>query len=474
MMQSKIDPALTEQDLVVLNNLFADIKERQEESPSDKNANHSSEAGDDSTQAAIARLQALNDPESPDFEPTVFSSWDSKDIPAIVNEYAVKPYARWAAHIVRHPTDVVFLTHIILYLAVNIPSAIGLFYRFTYWHGVLHVLFTFWCTGPYTLMMHNHIHNNGVLTKQWAWFDLVFPYLTEPLFGHTWDSYYYHHIKHHHVEANGPDDLSTTIRYQRDDVWHFLHYVGRFVLFIWLELPLYFLRKNKPQLALRALVSELASYAFMAYMATAVNFRASVFVFLIPFALLRLGLMIGNWGQHALVDEVEPDSDFRSSITLVDVPSNRFCFNDGYHTAHHLNPRRHWRDQPVHFLQSKRAYSDGRALVFHNIDYLMMTLKLLQRDYPYLAQRLVPIGPEQMAMSQSEIAALLRTKTRQFSEEEIRAKFRSAAPAATHRDAVDKQSFWRRSTALLHSVYAPLAAVQPPSIAMAAGAKKSL
>ena len=30
--------------------------------------------------------------------------------------------------------------------------------------------------------------------------------------------------------------------------------------------------------------------------------------------------MIGNWGQHALVDEVEPDSDFRSSITLVDVP----------------------------------------------------------------------------------------------------------------------------------------------------------
>ena len=103
-------------------------------------------------------------------------------------------------------------------------------------------------------------------------------------------------------------------------------------------------------------------------MATRVNFHATLFVLLIPFAQLRLGLMIGNWGQHALVDEVDPDSDFRSSITLLDVPSNRFCFNDGYHTAHHLNPRRHWREHPVHFLQSKEAYSNGRALVFHNID----------------------------------------------------------------------------------------------------------
>ena len=30
--------------------------------------------------------------------------------------------------------------------------------------------------------------------------------------------------------------------------------------------------------------------------------------------------MIGNWGQHALVDDLEPNSDFRSSITLIDVP----------------------------------------------------------------------------------------------------------------------------------------------------------
>ena len=44
-------------------------------------------------------------------------------------------------------------------------------------------------------------------------------------------------------------------------------------------------------------------------------------------------MMMGNWGQHAFVDEDAPDSDLRSSITVIDVPSNRLSFNDGYHTV---------------------------------------------------------------------------------------------------------------------------------------------
>lgn len=114
--------------------------------------------------------------------------------------------------------------------------------------------------------------------------------------------------------------------------------------------------------------------------------------------------------------------------------SNRFCFNDGYHTGHHLNPRRHWRDQPVHFLESKAAYRDGRALVFHNIDYLMMTLKLMQKDYMYLANCLVPMG-DQIGKSQEELADMLRTKTRRFTEEEIRAKFKAPVSAADRKAA---------------------------------------
>jgi hypothetical protein len=53
----------------------------------------------------------------------------------------------------------------------------------------------------------------------------------------------------------------------------------------------------------------------------------------------------------------------------------------------------------------------------------MMTVKLMQKDYLYLAKCLVPIGEEQIRMSLEEKAEMLRSKTRKFSEEEIRAKY---------------------------------------------------
>lgn len=52
-----------------------------------------------------------------------------------------------------------------------------------------------------------------------------------------------------------------------------------------------------------------------------------------------------------------------------------------------------------------------------------MTYRLLRKDYKYLAEHLVPIG-EQTRMSTLELAAMLQTKTKKFSEEEIRSKFK--------------------------------------------------
>lgn len=102
--------------------------------------------------------------------------------------------------------------------------------------------------------------------------------------------------------------------------------------------------------------------------------------------------------------------------------SNRYCYNDGYHTSHHLNPRRHWRHHPVAFLRQKETYAAEKALVFHDIDYLMITVRLLMKDYAHLARCLVPIG-EQMDMTLEERAVMLRRHTRRFSEAEIAEKF---------------------------------------------------
>ncbi|KAM0273578.1 hypothetical protein ACHAQH_008241 [Verticillium albo-atrum] len=433
------DPRLTKADALVLQRLAAscgaEVPEKAQalETGLKERITFSSESEEDGPpehalpnsldEDTIEALNALNDPSDPGFEPTVFNGIDLSDIklPRMLDTWLLRPYIRMARSVVRVETDVVMLTHLLLYFATSVPSAAILFWNFTWIHGLFHFVMQVSYMGAYTLLMHQHIHMRGVLQKRFAIFDALFPYVLDPLMGHTWNSYYYHHVKHHHVEGNGPDDLSSTIRYQRDNVYHFLYYVGRFLFFVWLDLPLYFLRKGRTALAIKMTFWEFGSYAthFCLYR---LNPRASLLVLLLPMLLLRLALMVGNWGQHAFVDHNEPASDYRSSITLIDVPSNRHSFNDGYHTSHHLNPLRHWREHPVSFMKAKEVYASQEALVFHNIDYIMITVRLLIKDYLSLAKCMVPIGA-QASTSIEERIALLKSHTQQFTEVEISTKF---------------------------------------------------
>ena len=100
----------------------------------------------------------------------------------------------------------------------------------------------------------------------------------------------------HHTEGNGPGDLSSTIRYQRDSPYHFFLYLVRFIFLISLELPLYFWRKGQKTFAVKAAVWDWSSYALI-LLGLLHNVRAATFCLLLPFVILRIGLMIGNWGQ---------------------------------------------------------------------------------------------------------------------------------------------------------------------------------
>ncbi|KAI9743655.1 MAG: hypothetical protein M1818_002971 [Claussenomyces sp. TS43310] len=389
-------------------NATEDVREKQVEEGSKED-----DCDDDTT--SIELLTKLAE------QTTVFTMWDLDQIEKGIRNSLVQPYISWASSIVRYPTDIVFLTHILIYTFTLPLSAARLFYKFSWIHGILHLLFEVWCAGAWTLLMHNHIHNNGLLAKKYAWIDRSFPYLLGPLLGHTWDSYYYHHVKHHHVENNGPGDLSSTIQYQRDSPFDFLMYEARFLALAWIELPIYFFRKRQWITGLKSLSTECSSLCLIFVLAR-LNFRPALFTFILPLTIMRIAMMVGNWGQHCLVDELDPNCDFRSSITLIDEASNRHCFNDGYHTSHHLNARRHWSKHPVRFLQSKKRYAVEGALTFKNIDYMMVTIKVLQKDYDYLARCLVPMGA-QIRMTHQEKMDMLRSKTRKFSAEEIKAKW---------------------------------------------------
>lgn len=76
-------------------------------------------------------------------------------------------------------------------------------------------------------------------------------------------------------------------------------------------------------------------------------------------------------------------------------------------------------------MKSKELYAVQKALVFHNIDYLMITVRLLMKDYRTLARCMIPIGEEQMSMSIEDRMALLRSHTQKFTEKEIQDKFKA-------------------------------------------------
>lgn len=300
------DAFFTPADRIVLEVLYRDLN-----SPSPQDATPD--------EAALRLLTSLNNPQHPNFQPTIFASWDlSLQSPRNIPEWFLQRYVSWARTVVRHQTDVVFVSHLIIYFLTIVPSAVYLFHHFTWLHAAVHLPYTLWCAGAFTLVMHNHIHNNGILAPGWKWFDYCFPYLLEPLMGHTWNSYYYHHIKAHHVESNGPSDPSSTLRYQRDSILHFLHYLFRFLVLGWWDLGSYFWGKGRRGLAVKAVGWNFLDFAAIVALARW-KLAPTITVFILPMCFLRVGLMAGNWGQHAFVDDLEPDSDFRSSITVIDV-----------------------------------------------------------------------------------------------------------------------------------------------------------
>ncbi|OJZ80319.1 hypothetical protein ASPFODRAFT_85922 [Aspergillus luchuensis CBS 106.47] len=304
------------------------------------------------------------------FEPTVFTTLDLKSlqVPGIVGR--------------------ILNPHIILYLLTPVPSALYLFYRFTPTRALLHWLLEIYSCGPFTLMLHNHIHNDGLLNHRYLWMDSSFPHILGPLMGHTRNSYYYHRVKHHHVENNGSEDLSSTIRYQRDNLLDILVY-----------------------LASHSFLSEICSICCILCLSR-YKFHATLVTLISPLVQTRIGMVVGNWGQHAFIDRSQPTYNYRSSITLIDAQSNRHCFNDGYHTSHHLNPRRHWREHPLAFLKARVKYQSQDALVFQNIDFFRITFHLT-RKYCNQTRR-----------SKLELASMLKERTRRFTENEIDIKFR--------------------------------------------------
>ena len=286
-----------------------------------------------------------------------------------------------------------------------IPSAIVLFLHFTWIHAAIHsvILFGF-CVDRFTLTLHNTSHR-PLFKSEWP--NYFIPVVLGPFIGQSPFAYYAHHVGMHHPEENMWEDDSTTLPFKRDRVDHFLHYFLRFFFLGIFNVNAYLLRKNRKKLAIRCMVGEAS---FVAIVGTLLYFKTlpALVVFAFPFFMIRLMMMMGNWGQHAFVDENDPTNPYRSTITCIESRYNRRAFNDGYHIGHHLSAKMHWTDLPVEFEKNKAKYAAEGAIIFRGVDFFIVTVLLLTRQYKKLASCYVPLDGKEH--TEEEIIALLKSR----------------------------------------------------------------
>ncbi|MGZ4053873.1 MAG: fatty acid desaturase family protein [Bacteroidia bacterium] len=309
--------------------------------------------------------------------------------------------------------DMAFIRLCALICLTTIPFAIYLFIpgNFHWWLILIYYGYNFgFITGSFILMLHLTSHR-PLFKKEYKFMNNFIPWVIGPFFGETPESYFAHHLGMHHAENNMPEDLSSTMKFQRDSFKDFMKYYFDFIIFGIVGLAKYLKRKNRMLIRKKFLFGEI-SFWVVAIALLFFNFKATLFVFVIPVFVVRFLMMAGNWGQHAFVDKNNPKNNFTNSINCVNVRYNHLCFNDGYHIVHHVKPAMHWLELPGEFIKHTDKYTKENSIIFQKIDFFMVWFYLMTKRYDILVDRMIIVNPE--ITSKEKAIELLKERTKRI------------------------------------------------------------
>lgn len=338
-------------------------------------------------------------------------------LPAITDpksepKYASNAFQRWIEGMLYEPRDAVFVRLFMKNVLLVVPLQIALYLYFSWWLAIATwIVQIAWLAPPAILMLHNTMHRP--FFKSPRIMNRVVPYAQSLLFGIP-TGYMEHHIGVHHSENNLRADLSSTMRYQRDSFPNWFLYFLRFLFTTHWKLTQYFLKKNRPAMARRALLSDAAHVALMIGLSF-VNWQATLVAFVVPYFFMRFAMMLGNWGQHAFIDPSRPGDSYVNSITCINSLYNRRCFNDGYHIGHHVKQNRHWTELPGDFEANVEKYVKEGCIVFQGLDFAMVSVFLFLKRYDWLAKAFVRLPGD--SRTDAEVIEFLKGRTRRISEE---------------------------------------------------------
>ncbi|CAJ1336514.1 unnamed protein product [Effrenium voratum] len=173
-----------------------------------------------------------------------------------------------------------------------------------------------------------------------------------------------HHPLMHHLQNNGPYDISSTEQYDRDSWFALANYWFRFQIGAYIELPYYAARTGKCAWFF-ATVTVIGGFFFLLqHMAERYSGWATFCVFGMPWLLDHATDAVRNWCQHVFVAQqshVPMETFFERNCALaynlVDSLENRTQYNEGYHVIHHAFPKCHWSENPDTFYKKVEELS---------------------------------------------------------------------------------------------------------------------
>ncbi|MCU0334234.1 MAG: fatty acid desaturase [Chitinophagaceae bacterium] len=342
-----------------------------------------------------------------------------RTLPALTDPVYHEPgqlnaFERWMLGYMNDRKDLPFLRLLSFIHLTVLPMAILLYTPLLtgVWWWLLYAVYFFVSgirlRGPFGLMYHNLAHRR-FFKKKYDWANRYITWFITPFFGHSPESYVSHHIGMHHVENNAADDASSTLYYDRDNVGHFLRYYLRFITLGFVDTFIYLFTRKRRKYYVPLGWGEISFVAFCIGMCF-VNLKATLMIFIIPFFVGRLIMMLGNWTQHAFADPADPDNMYRNCYNCINTTYNQKCWNDGYHLIHHLKPGLHYTEMPKEFLRIQDRMAAEKTLVFDGIHYLHLFAWLMTKRYDRMADHLVNL--QNSFESKEEAMRILRERTR--------------------------------------------------------------
>lgn len=323
---------------------------------------------------------------------------------------------RFFLSFIRDERDLPFIYLTLKITFIMLPIGLAMYFTSGWPFAVLAIAYfivnNFVFKGPFGLMLHCTSHRKW-FKSNYEWLNKYLPWVIGPFFGQSPETYYSHHIHMHHSENNLPDDLSSTMFYQRDSFKDWFRYFWDFFWNAIIDLIKYFISRDRRKLARKVAIGE---YVFLGVVIAlcVVDFWATFMVFILPFLLSRIVMMMGNWSQHSFVDPADPGNPYYNSITCINHKYNHKCWNDGYHISHHQRPHMHWTEHPIYFRKTIDGYVKHQALIFDGLDFLGVFFHLMRGRYDVLADHLVNV--DGMFSSKEEAIAVMKRRTRRFAD----------------------------------------------------------